>query len=951
MSSEKNQLSVLLIEDSEEDFLIFSAMLQNLSEPEFQVSWAQDYSTARDYLLRQKWDAVLIDYFLGGFHDGIELVRELREQDVDTPLVLLTGKEEREIDLQAMQAGVDGFLPKLKVTAAQLERTLRYAMEYRHQQVRIRQLNEELEARIAQRTRELLSSNYALQESEQRARLIKEVASIANAAPTIEAVLMKALEQVSSYTGWPVGHVYFHQRLSDRHLPRLISSELWYCSHSAYFESFSQASPQDDMLPWEGLPGQVYCFRKPYWYNFTQRFLATEICVRSEIAVKYGLMSHLGFPVMVEDQVLAVLEFFSLTEDRPEPVLLELMAQIGHELGYAIERKRVEGELRLSQERQSLAQQIAGVGFWEWDFRNHRALFSDEACQLMGLAEGLDSIQAAFEQCSHPEDRKEVLRTLDLALQQEPQAESDFSLEHRFVHADETVVYVYSRGSLLVDHQGEPLRYLGVMQDITRHKESERIQQDLRQAAEAANLSKSVFLANMSHEIRTPMNAILGTAQLMQRHSGRDEQQDRYLNTILRAGEHLLSLINEILEMSKIEAGQMVLNYSDFDLRYFLQDLQLLFEDKLCSLPDVKLEVQIAAEVPDMVHTDAGKLRQVLINLLGNAVKFTTYGKISLNVALRLDAESEQTFLDVAVSDTGMGIAAHEMDKLFKSFEQTASGRFRQGGTGLGLALCDKYMHLLGGSIHAESVEDQGSTFSFSLPVVIPEVQILESTTKRYERVSALAPDEPEWRILVTDDEGVNRQIVLDFLRPLGFALQEAVSGEQALQQVAEWHPHLVLMDLSMPGMNGLDAIRRLRAEPEYPDLKMIALTANAFEDDRHRALDAGADDFLAKPFRACQLFEKLAENLDLHYLFYDEEQQQSNAQEKMALDLPPLAELPAALLSELREAAQAADLDRLLELNESLKAQDPGRSQQIQAFAAAFDYAKIMEILEVSLI
>lgn len=807
---------ILIIDDSEMDFLITSAMLTKMKESNFSVHWAQSFQEGLDMLLsEQSWDAALVDYVLNE-QTGIELIKTVRSKKVMIPLVLLTASEERAVDLEAMHAGVDGFLSKERLNPGLIERTLRYARVYRHNQVQIAQLNEALEQKIDQRTKELIQSNYALQEAEQRGRLLKEIASLANAASTVEDVLSRSLEKVADYTGWPVGHIFFYQEQPGKALRHLFSTDLWYTSHSNYFESFVFGESHRHLLPWEGLPGQVYCARKPYWYNFNQKQLAKHLCHRSDTASAYGLQSHLGFPIIVENEVVAVLEFFSLTDEKPVALLLDLMAQIGHELGYVLKRKRIEVEL-----------------------------------------------------------------------------------------------------------------------------------QKVQLAAEAANHAKSVFLASMSHEIRTPMNAILGTAQLMQRLAYENPKHEKYIQTILRAGEHLLTLINEILEMSKIEAGLMPINLTDFDLRNFVEDLRMLFKEQFRRLPDVAFEIEISETVPAAVFTDAGKLRQIILNLLGNALKFTRHGSIVLEVSFQ-PLSDQSGLLNVAVHDTGMGIAADEIHKLFKSFEQTASGRQQGGGTGLGLALCEKYIHLLNGKMFVTSEAGFGSTFGLSLPVDISTGTAIIKNTKMYAQVVGLAPDEAEWRVLVIDDEATNREIVLDFLEPLGFKLKEASSATEGLSMIESWFPHLVLMDVSMPVMNGLELTRLIRQEKRFAAIKIIMLTANAFEDERLAALAAGADDFLAKPFDANLLFEQMAKNLDLKYVFKTDSESPDVPVEATKGSLT-LEDIPKELLHNLLQATLEADLDLLIECTTQLTHYNPQLSETIQKAAADYDYQRIADILEAS--
>ncbi len=301
--------------------------------------------------------------------------------------------------------------------------------------------------------------------------------------------------------------------------------------------------------------------------------------------------------------------------------------------------------------------------------------------------------------------------------------------------------------------------------------------------------------------------------------------------------------------------------------------------------------------------------------------------------------------MKISVHDTGAGIEAKEIHKLFKSFEQTASGSGKSGGTGLGLALCEKYAHLLNGKVFVSSEWGKGSTFGFSLPVAISEAEPIATHSKTEQHILSLAPEEIQWRILVIDDEAMNREIVLDFLTPLGFQLEAAASAAEGLALIESWSPHLVLMDVGMPVMNGLELTRLIRQQTQFDDLKIIVLTASAFEEERLAAMKAGANDFLSKPFQANRLFELLADHLSIKYTYKAE----SNLLSLEAETGFQLQELPKALLESMQQATLEGDLDLLLELTLQLVDYDPPLADSIQKAAGEFDYQKIADILEIS--
>ncbi len=447
-----------------------------------------------------------------------------------------------------------------------------------------------------------------------------------------------------------------------------------------------------------------------------------------------------------------------------------------------------------------------------------------------------------------------------------------------------------------------------------------------KEAADAANTAKSEFLANMSHELRTPLNAILGFTQVMLRDLKRDmpaegeqnnrppslQQQQQYLDIVNRSGEHLLGLINDILEMSKIEAGKVTLKLQSFDLYGLLDNLQKMLQLK-ASAKGLALSLQCAPEVPRYVQADEGKLREVLINLLSNAIKFTTSGSVTLHVSVDrtepernrgVDAEPRIAF---AIADTGAGIAPEEIAKLFTAFGQTEIGRQSNQGTGLGLAISQRFVQLMGGKITVSSNPGKGTTFAFTLPVALACASEVRAS-QEIRKVIGLAPNQPDYRLLVVEDRWESRLLLVKLLTSVGFSVLEASNGREAVELWQSDSPHLILMDMRMPVMDGYEATRSIKGSrgageqegwgrggdagtrrniPQSkiqnpkskipmphapcPIPKIIALTASAFEEERTAILAAGCDDLIRKPFREEVLLEKIAQHLGVRYLYEDE--------------------------------------------------------------------------------
>ena len=429
-------------------------------------------------------------------------------------------------------------------------------------------------------------------------------------------------------------------------------------------------------------------------------------------------------------------------------------------------------------------------------------------------------------------------------------------------------------------------------------------------AAESANRAKSTFLANMSHELRTPLNAIIGFAHLLVNSKKTAPEQQSSLDIINRSGEHLLKLINDILSLSKIEAGQITLESNAFDLYSLLNDIEGMFQLKTQS-KGLQLVFERSSDVPQYVRTDESKLRQVLINLLGNAVKFAETGRVKLTVkCLQLLAKKplSKFFLQFSVKDTGPGIAPDEVSRLFKPFVQTEAGRKSQTGTGLGLPISNSFVKLMGGEIKVKSSVGKGTVFSFYIKVShATESEIYDRQPQK--RVKGLAPNQQNYRILVADDESANRLLLTQILKSAGFVVRFADNGIEAVKLWRKYKPHLIWMDLRMPVLDGFQAAQKIRALPDGSHTKIIALSANAFVKTQELALSNGFDDFVAKPFREAVIFEKMALHLGVRYI-YQEESPRKSEQDEPVVQLTPesLSVLPRESIQKFYKAAACGD-------------------------------------------
>lgn len=490
--------------------------------------------------------------------------------------------------------------------------------------------------------------------------------------------------------------------------------------------------------------------------------------------------------------------------------------------------------------------------------------------------------------------------------------------------------------------------------------QNEQLQQEIQErkkaeeAAEAASQAKSEFLANMSHELRTPLNAILGFTQVMSRDSLLRSEQREYIGIINRSGEHLLELINDVLELSKIEAGMITLDETSFDLYRLLDNLELMFQIR-AEQKKLDLIFTISSEVPQYVKTDEKKLRGCLINLLGNAIKFTIRGSIMLRVGMGNEENSEFSVLSsklereaqkykikpqnsdqsliFEIEDTGVGIEPEEIDNIFNAFVQTQLGRQFAEGSGLGLSITRKFVQLMGGKITVSSVLGKGTIFKFNIKIA--QADSSEITTQRLQQVIGLEPGQQVYRILVVDDNPENRLLLVKLLEPIGFEVQEAENGLEAITLWESWHPHLILIDTRMPVMDGLEATRQIRlkesqlASGDRPiqSTIVVALTASAFEEKRGEILAAGSNDFVRKPFQEEVIFEKIAQYIGVRYIYEDlpplaiasARRRYSVSEKPDSFFLPKLAEMPQTWVKQLYQAASEVNEELVSELIEQI--------------------------------
>ena len=530
------------------------------------------------------------------------------------------------------------------------------------------------------------------------------------------------------------------------------------------------------------------------------------------------------------------------------------------------ERKQAEDHLRELSTRLNLAVESAGIGIWDWDIPQNILVWDQQMYDLYDITpDEFTSIYDGWFNRLCPEDRP-LAQTVS---QQALSGEEDYDTEFRVIHRDGTLRFIKANAIVQRNAQGEPERMIGINYDITQHKQAQaQLKQTNEELARATRL-KDEFLANMSHELRTPLNAILGMTEVLQEEVLGDinPQQQKALETVERSGSHLLELINDILDVSKIESGQMELDCTSVSIHHLCQS-SLSFIKQQALKKRIQLEIKLPVTLPEVV-VDERRIRQVLINLLNNAVKFTpSGGRITLEVTFPVQNTEELSVknpLQITIIDTGIGIPPEKMKKLFQPFVQIDSALNRQySGTGLGLALVKRIVELHGGEVKVTSAEGLGSCFTIVLPSVVSSFSSVEQHIPSPLNTTYATPSQDSPLILLAEDNEANIRTISSYLRAKHYRLLIAKNGEEAITLAESKTPDLIVMDIQMPKMDGLEAIKKIRQDPNLVHIPIVALTALAMSGDREQCLEAGASDYLSKPIKLKQLADSIQRLLAL---------------------------------------------------------------------------------------
>lgn len=472
--------------------------------------------------------------------------------------------------------------------------------------------------------------------------------------------------------------------------------------------------------------------------------------------------------------------------------------------------------------------------------------------------------------------------------------------------------------------------------------------EEAKAKAEELDKTKSIFLGHINHELRTPLNSIIGFARLLGRSQNMSSQDKEYVNVINNSGNYLLKLINHVLDLSKIETGNTVLNATDFSLRELLKELENMFSIR-ANKKHISLSFKVSNNVPTHISCDELKLRQILTNLLGNAIKFTENGGVTLKVSLSSDVKPVKNngiTLRFIISDTGVGIASQDIPEIFKSFTQAAAGRTKSEGSGLGLTICSKLIEMMGGSITVESSVGKGSDFQFEVDVQLAENQsTLKDRSGR--RVLSIKDSACNFTILIVDDKTDNRKLLVDLLQPVGFSVVEATNGLEAIDIYKHLKPDLVLMDIRMPQLDGIEAVKHIRSKIPEHKAPIIACTAEASEEEEQAAIDAGFDGLIRKPFTDEDIFASMSRHLDVKYQYSDtalEVSKPYSEDDQQSIGTQPDT---SQLIVGLKDAIEIGDMDTLGIVVENIRRYHPAMAEELDLYLQEYDFSGALKYLD----
>ncbi len=705
---------------------------------------------------------------------------------------------------------------------------------------------------------EKVAIDQALKDEEERTRFLKEVASASNATRNPDEALAVALDKVCEYTQWPVGHVY---KISESDESLLISTKIWSSTDLSKYTSFKEVTEITNFEKGIGLPGRVLESNSPAWIVDVTKDNNFPRAVKLK---KLNLKGAFAFPVIVEEKVVAVMEFFSEFPESPNQQLLSFISEVGIQLGYVIERHKAEQDLVESEQRmKGILDHTSSVMYLK-DKEGKYILVNRKFEELLNVTN--ENIQGKTDFDIIPENIAKQFSSNDKKVFEKEEAlifEETLTLNNRH----ETYLSVKFP---LYDSSGRIYALCGISTNISDRKAFENKMREAQERAEEANLAKSSFLANMSHEIRTPMNAIIGMSHLALQ-TNMDGKQRDYVEKILSAARSLLTIINDILDFSKIEAGKLQIEEIEFDLEEVLQKV-INLETMRATEKGLNLYVKVDPECPNLLVGDSTRLAQVLTNLINNAIKFTSQGEIFLRVETQQETE-QNIILKFSVIDTGIGMNQEQLKLLFQAFNQADTSTTRKyGGTGLGLSICQRLVNLMGGDINVESKEGSGSEFIFTVSFEKPK---LEKASLDFSK------NLQNKRVLILDPKEKGRKILKEILEFYSLEVELVESGKEALDRLTNIQAppcSLVILNWAIPDSTIQELTREIYNRLPDDQFPKILVTAPSGSDSAIKQLETVRNDgILTEPVLKGNLYKTLIETIGTDILVSPDEFKKSN--------------------------------------------------------------------------
>ncbi len=783
---------------------------------------------------------------------------------------------------------------EIKKVQQQLEGTLTALQQ---SEAKVNQLNRELEARVEARTNELNQANTSLQ---------KEI----NIRKQTEAFLKIRLEQQAAIA--KLGK----QALTENKLDRLFQQATLLVAQNLNVEYIKILQLVEDGnslllrsgIGWsEGLVGKATVgtdldSQAGYTLISNEPVVVEDLTTEtrfsgSPLLKDRGVVSGISTIIWAREQPFGVFGAHTRQKRLFSQDDVNFLQAIANILSTAINAQLDKQTLLESEKRFRSAFEQAAVGVAHVAIDGTWLRVNQKLCQIFGYSQE-ELLQKTFQDITHPEDLDTNLEYVRQMLAGEIKT---YSMEKRYIHQDSTLIWVNLTVSLVHKDSGEPDYFISVVEDIGDRKQTELALQENRQKLEQINLAKDAFIAHMSHELRTPLNSIIGFSDILRQNSSLLEEQLNHVNLIHQSGQHLLTLINDILDLSKIEANKLELVERDFNLKDFLDELIDIFRLR-ATQKGLNLHSHISADLPVCVKADVTRLRQVLLNLLSNAVKFTETGSIAVTVIpVKNTAENEIQTIRFQIEDTGKGIPKDNLESIFSPFQQLDSDQ-NQEGTGLGLTITHNLVQLMGSNIQVFSTVGQGSRFWFDLELT--EIHNSNSCMPKKLKVNAIRHLKNPRKVLVVDDNADNRFLLVSYLKPRGFVTQEADNGKLGLDKVQTFQPDVILLDLMMPVMNGREIIKQIRQQKQFKNQIIFIISANISS----KKLNCHA--FIPKPVDLEYLLELLETHLQLEWI--------TPQNDRPTLIIPPQNEL-----IELLELINLGDIKAIQQKIKSLEELD----------------------------